>query len=400
MFHLRESEEEKAFRKELRTWLEENLPPGWLEGKRKLPEDEADRREFQRSWQRRLAAGRWVGVQWPREYGGRGATLREQMIYTEEMARVRAPGILDPVAVNIVGPVLIQYGTEEQKRRYLPPILPGDEVWCLGFSEPNAGSDLASLRTRAERDGDFWVVSGQKVWSSKAHFARWMLLLARTDPDVPKHKGLSCFIVDMRSPGVSWRPLVQISGLREFNEVFLDQVRVPAENLLGPPNGGWPVIRAALAHERGTLWAFDFKVRLQNGALALADLYRRCVGEGLGRGAEARLLRQAVAQAYIEAEVFGAHTLRILPRLHAAAEAPPEAALQKLFGSEIQQRACELAMALEGTYAQLFRDRRWAIDGGEWQEQYLYSRSTTISSGTSEVLRNLLAQRALGLPRN
>ncbi|TMA55883.1 MAG: isovaleryl-CoA dehydrogenase [Deltaproteobacteria bacterium] len=304
---------------------------------------------------------------------------------------MRAPAILDPIAVNIVGPLLIRYGTEAQRARMLPPILPAEEVWCLGFSEPGAGSDLAALRCRAERDGDEWVVSGQKVWSSKAHVADWCLLLVRTDAGVPKHKGISCLAVDMRSPGITWRPLVQLSGRSEFNEVFLDQVRVPVTNTIGPVDGGWPLIRAALAHERGTLWAFEFKIRLQNGALALADLYRRCRAGSPGRAGDVAVLRQDVARAYIDAEVFAAHTLRILPRLHEAADAPPEAALQKLFGSEIQQRTCELAMALLGPYG--------ALDGAAWQEAYLYSRSVTISSGTSEILRTLLAERALGLPR-
>ena len=377
--------EEEAFRRELRAWLAAHLPS------EPVPDAEQDRHRFLRDWQRALAAERWVGIHWPREYGGRAATLREQIVYTEEMARVRAPAILDPIAVNIVGPLLIRYGTEAQRDRLLPPILPAEEVWCLGFSEPGAGSDLAALRCRAERDGDEWVVSGQKVWSSKAHVADWCLLLVRTDAGAAKHKGISCLAVDMRNPGITWRPLVQLSGRSEFNEVFLDQVRVPVANTIGPVNGGWPLIRAALAHERGTLWAFEFKIRLQNGALALADLYRRCHAGSPGRAGDLAVLRHDVAQAYIDAEVFAAHTLRILPRLHDAADAPPEAALQKLFGSEIQQRTCELAMALLGPYG--------ALDGAAWQEAYLYSRSVTISSGTSEILRTLLAERALGLPR-
>jgi len=380
---------EEAFRDELRAWLAAHVP------RTSPPEDDVERRRFQRAWQRELAAAGWVGIQWPREYGGRAAGLHEQIIFTEEMARARAPEILDAVSVNIVGPTLIRFGTPAQRARWLPPIRPADEVWCLGFSEPNAGSDLASLRCRAVRDGDDWVVTGQKVWSSKAHFADWALLLVRTDPDVAKHKGITCLVVDMRSPGVTWRPLVQINGRSEFNELFLEEVRVPAANVIGAVNGGWPLIRAALAHERGTLWAFDFKVRLQNGSRALVDLYRRMAGSGR---ADVATFRDRVAQAWIEAEVFGAHTLRILPRLHAAADAPPEAALQKLFGSEIQQRTLDLAMALAGAYAQLGRDRR-ALDGGAWEEAYLYSRSVTISSGTSEVLRNLVAQQALGLPR-
>src|SRR5438093_513762 len=269
MFGLAYTPAEEAFRVELRAWLGANLP------RAPAPEEEGERRRFQRAWQRALAAGGWVGIQWPRAHGGRGASLREQIIFTEEMARAQAPEILDPVSVNIVGPTLIRFGTPAQQARWLPPIRPADQVWCLGFSEPNAGSDLASLRCRARRDGDHWVVSGQKVWSSQAHFADCCLLLVRAD-----------------------------------------------------------------------LAAF----------------------------------RPRVAQAWIEAEVFGAHTLRILPRLHAAADAPPEAALQKLFGSEIQQRTLELAMALAGPYAQLGRDAR-APDAGAWAEAYLYSRSVTISSG-------------------
>jgi alkylation response protein AidB-like acyl-CoA dehydrogenase len=380
---------EEAFRDELRAWLAAHVP------RTSPPEDDVERRRFQRAWQRELADAGWVGIQWPREYGGRAAGLHEQIIFTEEMARARAPEILDAVSVNIVGPTLIRFGTPAQRARWLPPIRPADEVWCLGFSEPNAGSDLASLRCRAVRDGDDFVVTGQKVWSSKAHFADWALLLVRTDPDVPKHKGITCLVVDMRSPGVTWRPLVQINGRSEFNELFLEEVRAPAANVIGAVNGGWPLIRAALAHERGTLWAFDFKVRLQNGSRALVDLYHRVAGSGRG---DVTTFRDRVAQAWIEAEVFGAHTLRILPRLHGAADAPPEAALQKLFGSEIQQRTLDLAMALAGAYAQLGRDRR-ALDGGAWEEAYLYSRSVTISSGTSEVLRTLVAQQSLGLPR-
>ena len=392
MFELSYTPAEEAFRAELRAWLTKNLPAD------PLPEDEDERREYQRAWQRKLAAARYVGIQWPKEHGGRGATLKEQIIFTEEMARVRAPEILDAVAVNIVGSTLLHAGTDEQKARYLPRILTADEVWCLGFSEPNAGSDLASLRTRAVLDGDHWVVTGQKVWSSKAHFADWLLLLVRTDPDVAKHRGITCLVADMKAPGVTWRPLVQISGRREFNEVFLEDVRVPVKNVVGKVNGGWPLIRAALAHERGTLWAFDFKIRLQNGSLALADLYRQAQKGAASRGGDLATLRGQVAQAYIESEVFAAHTLRILPKL-AGGDAGNDAALQKLFGSEIQQRACELAMQLEGAYAQLGIGDAHGIEKGDWQERYLYSRSTTISSGTSEVLRSLLAQQALGLPR-
>lgn len=392
MFGLRLSAEDEAFRAELRRWLAEHLP------REPPPEGEVEHREWQRRWQRTLAEGGWVGIHWPRAHGGRGATLEQQVLFTEEMARVGAPEILDPVAVNIVASVVMQAGTPEQQRRWLPRILRADEVWCLGFSEPGAGSDLAALRTRAVRQGDHWVVSGQKVWSSKAHFADWLLLLARTDPEAPRHRGITCLAVPMRSPGITWRPLVQIDGRREFNEVFLDEVRVPVQWTIGPVHGGWPLIRAALAHERGTLWAFDFKIRLQNGARALVDLYRRVRAGGPGRGSGLEALRQQVTQAWIESEVFAAHTMRILPRLHAGAGTGADAALQKVLGSELQQRACELEMALLAQYGQVMEGPR-AVERGAIQGRFLYSRSVTISSGTSEVLRSLIAQQALGLPR-
>jgi len=244
------------------------------------------------------------------------------------------------------------------------------------------------------RDDDHWVVTGQKVWSSKAHFADWCLLLVRTDAEAPKHKGISCLVVDMQSPGVTWRPLVQLSGRRDFNELFLEDVRVPIDNVLGPVDGGWPLIRAALAHERGTLWRSTQDPSAERLARARRPVPPRADGRPVGR----RRLPPPGGAGLHRAQVFAAHTLRILPRLHGASDAPPEAALQKLFGSEIQQRTLELAMAIAGPYAQLGRDHR-ALDGGEWEEAYLYSRSVTISSGTSEVLRNLVAQQALGLPR-
>jgi alkylation response protein AidB-like acyl-CoA dehydrogenase len=399
MISLADTPADTAFRRELRAWLEANLPPGWLQGRRDLPEDERERYEFFRRWQRTLHRGGWLAPEWPREYGGRGLSPREQMIYTEELARVDAPRVLDNVGLGIVGPSLIDWGTEEQKRRLLPGILSAGEMWSLGFSEPNAGSDLASLRTRAERDGDEWVINGQKVWSSRAHLAAWCLLLARTDLSVPKHKGLTCLLVPMKAPGMEIRPTRQITGEAEFCEVFFDNCRIPAANVLGSVNGGWPVIRSALAHERGTLWATEFKIRLEKSARSLAALYDDLHRGGGHDRARLERLRERVAQAWIESTVFAAQTLRTLPKLHGVKDPPPEAALQKLFGSEIQQRIEELALELEGPYAQLFRDPR-RVTATDWQERFLYDRSVTISSGTSEVMRNLLAQRGLGLPRD
>jgi alkylation response protein AidB-like acyl-CoA dehydrogenase len=399
MISLADTPADSAFRAELRGWLEAHLPSGWLAGRRDIPEAERARYEFFREWQRTLYKGGWLAPEWPREYGGRGATSREQMIYTEELARVDAPRILDNVGLGIAGPSLIDWGTDAQKRELLPGILSADEMWCLGFSEPNAGSDLASLRTRAERDGDHWAITGQKVWCSRAHLATWCLLLARTDATVAKHKGLTALIVPMTASGLEIRPTKQITGESEFCEVFLENCRVPADRVLGAVNGGWTVIRSALAHERGTLWATEFKIRLEKSARMVAALYRTQRANGDHTGHVTRL-RQRVAQAWIDSTVFAAQTLRSLPKLHGAKDPPPDAALQKLFGSEIQQRIEELALDLEGPFAQLFRDPRWRITPTDWQDRYLYDRSVTISSGTSEVMRNLLAQRGLGLPRD
>ena len=398
MITLRDTPEDAAFRRELRAWLEANLPPGWLQGRRDIPEEERPRYEFYRHWQRTLHEGGWLAPEWPREHGGRGVGSREQMIYTEELARVDAPRILDNVGLGIVGPSLIDVGTPAQKERFLPGILSAEEMWSLGFSEPNAGSDLASLRTKAERDGDSWAITGQKVWSSRAHLAAWCLVLARTDPKAPKHKGISCLLVPMNAPGIEIVPTRQLTGESEFCEVFFEDCRIPVENVLGPVNGGWSVIQTALGHERGTLWATEFKIRLEKGARSVAALYNKLRRSGCD-GGQLERLRGRVAQAWIESTVFAAQTLRVLPLLEGAATPPPEAAMQKLFGSEIEQRIEELALDLQGPFAQLYRDPRRQLDATDWQERYLYGRSVTISSGTSEIMRNLLAQRALGLPR-
>lgn len=400
MITLADTPADAAFRSELRAWLEHNLPEGWLAGRRDVPHDERQRYDFYRRWQRRLFDGGWLAPEWPREHGGRGASAREQTIYTEELARVDAPRILDNVGLGIVGPSLIGVGTAAQQRQFLPGILSGDEMWSLGFSEPNAGSDLAALRCKAERDGDSWVITGQKVWSSRAHLAKWCLLLARTDAQAPKHKGLSCLLVPLPSVGVTIVPTRQLTGESEFCELFIDACRIPAENILGPENGGWSVIQTALGHERGTLWATEFKIRLEKGARAVAAMYARLRRGGRVDPRQLDRLRGRVAQAWIEATAFAAQTLRTLPLLEHATVAPPEAALQKLFGSEIEQRIEELALDLQGPFGQLYRDPDRMLDATDWQERYLYGRSVTISSGTSEIMRNLLAQRALGLPRS
>ncbi len=301
------STEEESFRAELREWLAAHVPATEPQF-----DSLADEVRYLVGWQRRLSAGGWVGVHWPREYGGRGATTTENYLLQEELARARAPEIIGRIGVNLVGPTLVHHGTEAQKRRYLARILSADELWCQLFSEPNAGSDLASLRCRADRVGDEFVVTGQKVWTSYAQFADWGILLARTDPESRGGKGVSFLIVDMHSPGVTIRPLTQMTGSDEFNEVFLEEVRVPVENLVGPLHQGWQIAQLTLSHERGTSPRQLVVHRmLLNELLGLAHSARR----GAAPAAANPLIRQQLAQAYIEVEMTKLYNWRTLTEL-------------------------------------------------------------------------------------
>jgi alkylation response protein AidB-like acyl-CoA dehydrogenase len=382
---------EEAFRTELRAWLDAHLP-------RAVPEPEtlADEVAFLIDWQRQLAAGRWVGVHWPADYGGRGASVVENYIFQEEMARAQAPEIIGRIGVNLVGPTLIGHGSVEQKRRYLPAILGADEIWCQLFSEPNAGSDLTALRCRAERQGDAFIVNGQKVWTSYAQFARWGILLARTDPAAPKAKGISFFIVDMRSPGIVIRPLKQMTGSEEFNEVFLEHVRVPAENLVGTLHRGWEIAQTTLAHERGTSARQLVVHRILLGELlALSRIH----GANGTYAAEDPLARQRLAQAMIEVELLKLHNWRTLTHLLRRGAPGPESSLVKLFWSEMSQRLHDTAMEILGAHGQLMTGDPRAVAHGRWPRSYLYYRAGTIFAGTSEIQRNIIAERVLGLPR-
>jgi alkylation response protein AidB-like acyl-CoA dehydrogenase len=385
--------EEESFRSELRAWLGANIPAGWGDEEFATLADEV---RFLVDWQRRLAGGGWVGVHWPREYGGRGASTTENYILQEELARARAPEVIGRIGVNLVGPTLIHHGTDEQKRRYLPKILPADELWCQLFSEPNAGSDLAALRCRAERHGDHFVVTGQKVWTSYAQFADWGILLARTDPAAPNAKAISFLIVDMHSPGVTIRPLQQITGSDEFNEVFLEEVRVPAQNLVGALNQGWSIAQTTLSHERGTSPRQLVVHRILLGELlALA----RTPGPD-GRAAIADpIIRQQLAQVFIEVEMTKLHNWRTLTQLRRHGKPGPESSLVKLFWSEMSQRLHDVAMQVLGVRGQYWPGESRATARGRWLRSYLYYRAATIFAGTSEVQRNIIAQRVLGLPR-
>jgi len=386
--------EEEAFRQELRTWLQKNLPKDY--DPENLDAGDADSRfEFQRAWQKRAHAAGWVGIHWPKEYGGRGASLIEMFIFNQEMTKARAPRYANTLGIMMSGPTLIHWGTEEQKQRYLPKILSGDEIWCEGLSEPNAGSDLAALQARAVEDGDSFVINGQKVWTSFAHRAEYIQLFVRTDPNAPKHKGISCLMVDMKSPGVTVRPLVQISGEADFNEVFFEDVRVPKANLLGPKNEGWQVLVTTLMHERAGIGA-ELPVHRQ-----LAELVRLTKSVEInGEPASADpAVRQKLAQFAIECRAITYNMFRSFSKRLKGTPPGPEGSINKLVGSELNLHMAAFVTELLGPYAQLSQGSPYAVDHGRWARAALTSRLLTIAGGTSEVQHGILGDRVLGLPK-
>jgi alkylation response protein AidB-like acyl-CoA dehydrogenase len=387
----RPSAAEARFQREVHDWLVANLPRGWGTPAFPKPENPAEKVAFARRWQRKLHEGGWAGFAWPREYGGRGATPLEQLIFSEEYTRVGAPPMIDiGVGPGLVGPTLIEHGTAWQKDRFLRPILTGEEMWCQGFSEPNAGSDLASSRTRAELRGDVFHVSGQKIWTSYARFADWCILVARTDPTAPKHQGLTFLLVDMRTPGITVRPLVEMTGVAWFNEVFFDDVRVPRQHMVGELNAGWQIAITTLAHERGGSAPHARIAGEVREVVALAG--------ALGRDRDPRC-RQRLAQAHLEAEILRLLAYQFVTDLTRTGHPGPQGSYLKLFWSELDMRLKELAIEMEGPYAAIERGAPQAIDGGRWQYEYLWSRAASIYAGTSEIQRNIIAQRLLGLPR-
>jgi alkylation response protein AidB-like acyl-CoA dehydrogenase len=339
-----------------------------------------------------------VGLHWPRAYGGRGATILEQAIFYDEMARARAPELPNPIGLDMAGPAIIAHGSEEQKRRHLPRILSADHIFCQGFSEPNAGSDLAALETRAERRDGHYLVNGQKVWTSYAHYANWCILLVRTDPRAPKHKGLTYLVVDMRSPGITLRPLRQLSGDAEFNELYFENVAVPAENVVGREHGGWEVAITTLMFERGPR-ALSRQLILRQGLAELLELARTTERGGVPVSKDP-VVRQRLAQAWIDAEALRLSNLRILTRLLHGEPPGPEGSASKLLFSETWQRVLELGLEIQGPYAALWQGSPRAVAEGWWQFRMLRSRGDTIAGGTSEIMRNILAERVLGLPKD
>ncbi len=390
------TEEEERYRQRVRTFMQENLPEGWGKPGYKQPTAEAAT-EFQHDWTRRLHQAGFLGMAWPKEYGGQGASQIELAIFNEEAARFRAPNPINGVGLILAGPTIMAHGTEAQKKGFLPRILSGEELWCQGFSEPNAGSDLGSLRTRAELAGDEFVVNGQKVWTTLAQIADWCILMVRTDPAAPKHRGISYLLVDMKSPGVTVRPLRQMTGGHEFNELFFENVHVPRTNLLGELNGGWRVGMTTLMNERGTS-AFAVWLRYRITFEELVEMARKRIRNG--RPATADLvIRQQLAQAYIDLEGLRYVSYRTFSQILKGGTPGPEGSISKVVWSELNQRMNELAMALEGPSSQLLRDSPYAIEDGRWQFTFLRSRANTIEAGTSEIQRNIIAQRVLSLPK-
>lgn len=385
----------EAFRRELRSWLAANIPDD-LRPARAAQLPESERVPRLRAWQAQLAAARWVGITWPEEYGGRGASIPEQIAYTEEMVRAEAPEVVGSLGIGIAGPPLIAYGTEEQKGRFARRILTAEDLWCFGFSEPGAGSDLASLRTLAVLDGDHFVVNGQKVWTTLAHRADWCMLLCRTDPESKRRQGISCLLVDMKSPGISVRPLRQMGGQAEFNEMFFEDVRVPRANLLGELHNGWQIATAALQNERGILYVVEMQILLTKARDQLMRLARE---HGAAR---TPTTRQALADVYLGVETFRHTCQRTLDKLLRMGMPGPEASIIKLHWTELTQAMPRIGMSILGTKGLLYDTPEPGERGdpSQWvQLAFLSAPAASIASGTSEIMRGIIAMQVLGLPR-
>jgi len=371
------NERETAFRDELRQWLADNDPG-------EAPKDEDENYKWRADWQRRLAEGQWAGVHWPAEYGGRGATITETAIFFEELGLANAPLPANVLGLLLAGPTIMSWGTDEQKERYLHPILTAEEIWCQGFSEPEAGSDLAALKTRAVKDGDEWVITGQKVWTSGAQYSKWCMLVARTDTEVAKHKGLTYFLMDMEQDGVQVLPLRQITGEPEFNELFIEGARVPDENVLGGVGNGWKVAMTTLMNERAGL-AFFLQVRLRQ---LLDQVIEAAASRGL---LDDPVVADKLGDLHLRAEIIRLTAYRGLTAIEKYGVPGPEGSLTKWMWSDTNQQLTQFAADLFGPDA--------LTSGNEWAYELLRARGNSIEGGTTEILKNIVAERVLGLPR-
>jgi alkylation response protein AidB-like acyl-CoA dehydrogenase len=386
--------EERAFQREVRVWLRKNVPKRQRDER---PMEFGDPRRIAdaKAWQQKVHEAGYLALGWPREYGGQGADIMRQTIVNEEMVRARAPGLIGMMGVLMVGPTLIQHGTDEQRRRYLPKILTADDIWCQGYSEPGSGSDLASLRTRAELVGDEFVVNGQKVWTSNAQFADWMFCLVRTDPSAPKHAGISYILIDMKAPGITVRPLVQMTGDAGFNEVFFEDVRVPRQNLVGQLNNGWQVANATLAHERNMLGSTARTQQTFHKLLRLARAQRRNGGPATADP----VVRQRLADLAIRVETMKLDAYRQLTDALRGRPHGIAASVNKLVTTELNHDIARTALEILGSYGPLHKRDARVRDAGIWPLDFMYSLGLIIGGGTSQIQKNIIAERGLGMPR-
>ncbi|MBI3953363.1 MAG: acyl-CoA dehydrogenase family protein [Chloroflexi bacterium] len=387
---------QQAWRQQVRDFLGEELPSDWR-GMGRSFEASDEGFAYSRQFARKLAQKGWLAVSWPKEYGGRAASHTEQTIFNEEMVYNRAPNVvgIQYIAVAFVGPALMIYGTEEQKKRHLPAILAGEEVWCQGFSEPNAGSDLASLQTRAVEEGDDYVINGEKLWTTGAHHADWCILGTRTDPTAPKHKGISYFLLDMKTPGVTVEPLLDLTGSHHVNHTILQDVKIPRTQMLGEKNRGWYEMATTLDFERSSIL---YSAGARRSLKELVD-YVKETKSGRKRSDGATTIRHRLAELAIEAEAARVMAYRVAWMQDAGKIPNYEASISKLFSTELSQRIFNVGMQLLGPYAELIPDSRWAALGGEIPNSYMSSIPATLAGGSSEIQRNIIATRGLGLPR-
>jgi alkylation response protein AidB-like acyl-CoA dehydrogenase len=391
----RDTPEEAAFRTQVRSFIKEKLPAS-LKGVSGFEEpDDAATQTALKEWRGAVGKQGWIAPHWPKEYGGAGMTVTEQFVYNEEMANARAP-MLGGSGVGMLGPVLIRYGTEEQQKEHLPRITSGEVTWCQGYSEPGSGSDLASLQTRAIRDGDDFVINGSKIWTSGAHRAEWMFMLARTDPDAPKHRGISMLLLDMKSPGISVQPLITMGGDHVFNQEYFDNVRVPARNIVGEENRGWYVGAALLDFERSNIAGAIGHAHFVNDIIQMA----KTIPASTGVAMRMKRVRNELADRAVEAEVAKLISYRLISIQKRGGVPNYEASMNKNYGAELGQRIASTGMHLLGMLGTLHHNSPLAPLAGRINHAYLSTVASTIAAGTSEVNRNVIATRGLGLPRS
>lgn len=390
------SAKEEEFRHELRMWLEQNLPEGWLDGSSQVSKDEGEYAAFLRDWQRKLYEGGWAGIAWPKKYGGREATLMEEIVYHQEMVRVKAPPLVNYVGLHMVAPTLMQIGTEEQKTKYIQKILTGEEVWCQGYSEPNAGSDLSAIQTSAVKDGDRWIINGQKVWTSFGHLADRCFLLARTNRFDKKHKGITVFLLDMKQPGVETRPIIQMDGQHDFNEVYLNDAIAYDAEIVGEVDEGWKVSIALLMHERTGIGAQVFTLEQQFNDLVSLTKEWKVDDKPLMADP---LVRKTMIDLYTRSRGSLLNYYRNLTKTIKNGYPGAEGSMDKLIVSELTKDLLSESISLQGHQGVLWKED--AISGQSyWQDNYLYSFGQTIGGGTSEIQKNTIAERILGLPKD